>query len=59
MNQPIVRILCVDDEPFNLNLLEAILGLREQSKGFLTDAPFCLQFLLTGFIPIHPFVTQL
>jgi diguanylate cyclase (GGDEF)-like protein/PAS domain S-box-containing protein len=26
MNQPIVRILCVDDEPHNLSLLEAILS---------------------------------
>ncbi len=43
MNQPVKRILCVDDEPFNLSLLEAILSPQGYDVVSAVNGPEALE----------------
>jgi len=47
MSQPIARILCVDDEPLNLSLLEAMLSPRGYDVVTATNGPMALQKIRT------------
>lgn len=52
MNQPMARILCVDDEPRNLDLLEAILSPRGYDVVKAMNGPEALEKIKTGQIDI-------
>lgn len=52
MNRPVTRILCVDDEPLNLNLLEAMLSPRGYEVVLAENGPVALQKIRTKPIDI-------
>ncbi len=52
MNAPRARILCVDDEPFNLSLLEAMLSPRSYDVVTAVNGPEALEIIRTERIDI-------
>jgi CheY-like chemotaxis protein len=47
MNQRMARILCVDDDPLNLNLLEALLSPRGYDVVSVANGPEALEKIRT------------
>ncbi|MCP3958476.1 MAG: response regulator [bacterium] len=45
------QILCVDDEPINLQVLENLLGLEGYAIRRANDGPECLELLGQGYLP--------